>query len=87
MGTPPPEVWLLQVVIRTQNCRGGVGERICVMEKAVHAHTTSNKLFTLRVDMGVGLGEDKDETSLKNVSLAGHPVLPWLHPRLHPQVP
>ena len=34
------------------------------MEKAVHAHTTSNKLFTLRVDMGVGLGEDQDETSL-----------------------
>lgn len=37
------------------------------MEKAVHAHTTSNKLFTLRVDMGVGLGGDQDETSLKNV--------------------
>lgn len=80
MGTPPPEVWLPQVVIRTQNCRGGVGERICVMEKAVRAHTTSNKLFTLRADVGVGLGGDQGETSRKNVSLAGHPVLPWLHP-------
>lgn len=58
------------------------------MEKAVRAYTTSNKLFTLRADMGVGgLGGDQGETSLKNVSLAGHPVLPWLHPRLHPLEP
>lgn len=58
------------------------------MEKAVRAHATSNKLFTLRADMGVGgLGGDQGETSLKNVSLAGHPVLPWLHPRLHPLEP
>lgn len=61
----------------------GVRERMGIMGKAVRSYTTSSKLFTLRDEMG-GEGGDYGETSLKNVSLAGHPVLPRLLPQLHP---
>lgn len=43
----------------------GVRERICVMEKAAHSHTTSSKLFTLRVDRGGG--GRREETRVRHL--------------------
>lgn len=50
-------------------------------------HISSSKLFTLKETRGEGSGgggRRPGETSLRNVSLAGHLVLPW--PLPHPAV-
>lgn len=72
--------------LKPQKCRGQ--ERTRVMEKAARSPSTSSRLFTLRVAMGGGgRREETRVRHLRRMSLAGHPVLPWLHPRLHPRVP
>lgn len=64
-----------------QNCRAREG-RVCTREKA--EPFTFSKLFTLKETQAREKGRRPGETSLRNVSLAGHRVLPLAPP---PSVP